>query len=211
MNNQIKEMLEFDPLLEAEKITNTSYKKDEFCSSLGFLFALKNNLEKTKILRQNNDTCMGNNLIQQLEVIKDLGFELLCCNEIPGTKDKWRIFWRDGLLLFCDSYDEDTTLNSGKVYFNYCGPRMNFGSNGLIKKIDGQLIWQGDFDIREGLRYHIDWLNENGKILLKWIEQPFLWLLHYKDTKVENYDYEAINAERIALLPNKVQEAIKGE
>jgi hypothetical protein len=45
----------------------------------------------------------------------------------------------------------------------------------------------------------------------KWIRQPFLWLLHYGDTKVAGYDFDEINQQRIAMFPTEVQEAICGE
>ena len=48
-----------------------------------------------------------------------------------------------------------------------------------------------------------------GEFLPTWIKPSFLWLLHYMDTKKEGYSYDAINAERIAMLPPHVQSAIK--
>jgi hypothetical protein len=37
-----------------------------------------------------------------------------------------------------------------------------------------------------------------------------MWLLHYMDTKVKGYDYKAITADRIAMLPEDVRTAISG-
>lgn len=73
------------------------------------------------------------------------------------------------------------------------------------------MIWSGDHDCREALKFNINRLAENGTFLKKWNEQPFLWLLHYMDTKKEGYNYKSINEERIAMLPIDVQELIKGE
>ena len=64
-------------------------------------------------------------------------------------------------------------------------------------------------DCREAVRYYLGKMRENGTFLPVWKEQPFLWLLHYKDT--EDKDYEDITKERIKQLPEYVQEAIKGE
>jgi hypothetical protein len=47
-----------------------------------------------------------------------------------------------------------------------------------------------------------------GEFLPQWVEQPLLWLLHYRDTDTPDYDYAAINAERIGLLPRWVQTMI---
>jgi len=65
----------------------------------------------------------------------------------------------------------------------------------------------GGGDCREALKYNIEQLELNGSFVKPWVERPFLWLLHYMDTKVEGYRYEKINAERIAMLPEEVRVA----
>lgn len=79
--------------------------------------------------------------------------------------------------------------------------------------VDNKLrtIWSGDHDCREALKFNINRLAENGTFLKKWKEQPFLWLLHYGDTNNKDYDYKAINDSRIKMLPEDVQQMIKGE
>lgn len=72
-------------------------------------------------------------------------------------------------------------------------------------------IWSGHHDCREALKFNINRLSENGTFVKKWKEQPFLWLLHHEDSKREGYDYKAINEEKIKMLPEDVQELIKGE
>ena len=49
---------------------------------------------------------------------------------------------------------------------------------------------------------------ENGVFLKEWKKQPFLWLLHHGDTKVEGYNYEEINQKRLNLLPDYVKKCI---
>jgi len=212
MNNEIEKALSFDSLAEAEKITGIDYHGNDGVIALGMLLGIEHGKQKAALLQANKDTCFRNNLEQQIEAIEDMGFKLLHCDNIPGTGDKWRIFWRNGVLLFCDSYFNDTSMNGGNAYFNYKGPRngMRRGSNGYVGEIDGQPVWEGHVDIREGLRHTLDTMRESGELLSKWISCPFLWLLHYMDTNQAGYNYNAINAERIALLPIEVQEAIKG-
>ena len=69
-------------------------------------------------------------------------------------------------------------------------------------------VWIGDHDGREALLFNLDRLRKHGDFLAPWIEQPFLWLLHYTDSKTDGYDYKAIARERIAMLPPWVQEMI---
>ena len=212
MNEQIEKALAFDPIATAEKLTGLDSHNDDGVVWLGMALALKHGEVKSKLLRESRDTCMNNNLGQQLEAIEGIGFKLLHCADIPGTEDKWRMFWRNGVLLFCDSYSGEKSLNSGHAYFNYCGPRDVLKcSNGPAGEIDGQIVWSGGIDVREGLKHRLDAMTESGKILSDWVKAPFLWLLHYKDTKQSSYDYKSINEERIALLPEEVQRAIRGK
>jgi len=69
-------------------------------------------------------------------------------------------------------------------------------------------IWSGDHDCREAIKFNISQLKENGTFVKNWIKPPFLWLLHYMDTKVEGYDHEAITMERLKKLPEHVVEAM---
>jgi hypothetical protein len=63
-------------------------------------------------------------------------------------------------------------------------------------------------DCREAIRYYLGKMRETGTFLPVWENRPFLWLLHYMDTKDEGYDYKAITASRIAQLPEHVRNAI---
>jgi hypothetical protein len=140
-------------------------------------------------------------------LLKEMGFREVLKLAIEATPDHFHIFWKQGLLIKLDTYMG--SINSGSCYFNYRGPRDAInGSNGFIPTTEDNHAWYGDTDIREGLRHKLDTMSEAGEFLHPWMRQPFFWLLHYKDTKVEEYDYKAINAERIALLPKDVQKAI---
>jgi hypothetical protein len=82
-------------------------------------------------------------------------------------------------------------------------------------------VWVGYHDCREAIRHKINGLDEFGTFVTPWVKQPFMWLLHYMDTKDaetgesldrldRNYDYEGIMRERFALLPADVR-AVTGE
>ena len=78
----------------------------------------------------------------------------------------------------------------------------------------------GSFDGREGAFTQLAHMEQNGQFITPWLEQPFLWLLTYMDTKDKEtgnslpsygsgtYDHKAINAERLALLPAEVRKAV---
>jgi hypothetical protein len=77
-----------------------------------------------------------------------------------------------------------------------------------LGKIPHRKVWVGDHDCREAVKMNITNMIDNGTFLTKWKERPFMWLLHYMDTKVEGYDYKQIIEDRIAMLPDHVREAI---
>lgn len=106
------------------------------------------------------------------------------------------------------------SINGGNVLFNLESPKyISYDvpySGGYMQRSDERKILAAGIDSREAIRTRLEGLREQGKFLPVWEEKPFMWLLHYGDTKKEGYDYKAINQERIALLPVKIQEAIKG-
>lgn len=211
--SEIKDALSFDAFSAAEEITGKSYKTDTDTETLGVALHMMHGQSKKELLRAAGDTYWAMPLPEWLAVVKDMGFKEIFSMPIPGTKDTFLMFWMPGILLKADTYLDGKSLNGATAYFNFKGPRraMNGGSSGHAGMIDGQDVWDGSRDAREGFRFAITQMQEAGELLPVWVKPPFLWLLHYMDTKTEGYDYQAINAERIAMLPADVQAAIGGE
>ncbi len=233
---EIGEALSFDALREAEILTGKSYKDDKDVATLGLVLANKHNEKKDALLYLTQDTRFDMTLEEAIAIFESLGFKLVYSDKIENTGDIHRIFWNEkGLLLTCDSYYGDKKINSGHVYFNFQGNReaMFKCSNGFAGIIgssfttknpleipddvynkaleDGNVVWSGNFDVREGLRYTLKMMEDNGKFLKQWIHRPFLWLLNYKDNNKGENSYKAINKSRIALLPEHVRKAITPE
>lgn len=107
-----------------------------------------------------------------------------------------------------ESYRTDT-LNTGKAFcverngdeYAY-PPQCSGGFYGDDR------VFVGDYDIREAFAYRLNRMKETGTFAKQWPQSDFLWLLHWMDTKAEGYDYKAITAERLAMLPEHVQKAI---
>jgi hypothetical protein len=214
LTQDVDEALHFDALSEIEKVTGKSYKEDE--SLVWASMALMHEQAKTKdaLLHLTDDTnSWSQNLQEWMACVERIGFKLVLCDDIPGTEDKFRIWWHeDGILLAADSYWGEKSVNGAKCWYNAMGSRSGLdGDSGFACEKDGEDVWEGGKDAREGLRHHMKKVQENAVFLKKWVKQPFLWLLHYKDTKAKDYDYKAISAERISRLPKHIQEAIAGE
>lgn len=150
---------------------------------------------------------------EYLGILSELGFELILEEAIALTKDKLWILWRQGVLLFTYSYNGNQICNTS-VYLNY-QKRSNVNSYDILwecsyggNDTDIGLVYDVQKDVRQGLRHFIDTLQKSGTILEQWKVRPFLWLLSYADTKIEGYDYEAINEARIAKFPEHVRNAI---
>ena len=147
-------------------------------------------------------------------LLENMGFAQILKGQVDGTQDEWFVSWKDGLLVFHDSYQG--SVNRGDVYFNYVFKEgeeeagLPGFSGSSIEIPGGTFVKCGSFNVREGFRHKLKLCEEKGVFLTKWIKQPFLWLLHYKDTKIPGYSYEEINRGRISLLPLEVQEAIEG-
>ena len=70
-------------------------------------------------------------------------------------------------------------------------------------------VWSGDLHPTEGLIFNLNQLKKSGFFLRQWLECPFIWLLHYMDSKNKDYDYNQINKDRISKLPVEIQQIIK--
>lgn len=216
----VADLLSFDALNEAEKITGKSYQEDRETSALGFGLHMMQNEIKESALRAARDSHFRMNLAETLALYADMGFTEVLCDEFVGTTygdepapvETFRILWHpEGILATVESY-QSTGRNNTKVYYNIAlaDPRLNnTWSRVASGSLTGDDIWVGDHDAREGIRTNLARLREVGTFLPVWIERPFLWLVTYAETKGD-YDYQAINEGRISRLPADVQAAIAG-
>ena len=221
---KIDSALNFDALDFAEKLTNKSYKEDDLTSSLGLGLFLKNNSKKKKLLEDSGDTTFSNKISDYIRVIESMGFELILKDPFLNEDDieeNFYVFWNyeHGVMIRFDSFTyrddgsfkngvPEPSVNSCNMFYNWIPNKgvnvYSFTSSGGY---NGD-VWVGSHDGREAIKHKLNGLLENGKFLNNWIEQPFLWLLTYMDTKNDGYDYELITKERISRLPKKVIESI---
>ena len=219
------ELINFDPLQEAEQLTGVSYKEDETTSMLGLALAISHNVVKDAHLTAEDDTLLMNDLDRYQRIITEMGFELVLDLpfEAPGwdageppRKERYFIYAHcDGLLLSFDTY-QGVRVNGGHVYYcwkNKPSTERNWGvtSSGSMRPDgQGELYWAGNHDCREALRHKIGNLRQHGTFLQQWPSghQMFLWFLHHQDTKDDGYDHVAITNSRIQMLPEWVRTMI---
>lgn len=228
MTDTIHELLNFDPLATAEKITGRSAANNE-TGMLGLGLQIERQAALREVLTTHRDVHFSSPLCAYKDLLTDLGFTRVLSlpfiargyRRTEERHETFQVWWHaaDGLLAKFDSYG-GTGMNGGKVLFNWrphdqvspWGHTSGLGLSGGCTRHgppeDSELIGAYDFDVREAVRYKLDRLRERGTFVTPWRERPWLWLLHHEDTKTEGYDHAAINAERVAMLPPEVQRAI---
>lgn len=219
-------LLNVDPLALAEKITGQSYKTDHETMMAGFALALNQNKRIKEAAEAADDYHYGIKFPNAVRIAESEGFKEVGRVEFKGkvwnegdiAPDEVMLFmWHDdGLFLMLESYrgtGEDGSLNMGTVYFNWKCNDQNRPffpkSSGSCEKVGDEYIHVGNRDVRDGLRYVCRELRSKGTILNDWVTCGWLWLLHYMDTKAEDYNYKQINAERYAKLPEHVRNTMK--
>jgi hypothetical protein len=219
----VKESIEIDAIREFEKLEGGSYKEyDHEQNARMMASVLCCNAFKKLVLESNGDTHFGMSADEYIKVVTGFGFEQVFCEEFHCEKwnqhDKYFIFWHPlGLLLAFDTFGtfNGKTINGGKVYYNWCPSFERYGQYTSSGCWSGA-VWTGDHDCREGLISNMVAMAGNGDFLPVWESQPRLWLLSYQDEKdccsgpMHEWTHKQKTAERIACLPQHVQDAIKG-
>lgn len=219
MTDTIGDLLRFDPLAEAERVTGKDYKVDEATVGLGMLLGVDNGDRKRAALTATNDTHWGVTFSEALGIFESEGFGVVYDEPFKGTSseaptERYVILWNPlGILITAESYGGNRSLNSAKMQY---AVRFTEGvkapwelrSSGRFHNFDTDPIWAGDHDIREGFRYKLHGLRDNGTFVNPWPEKPFLWFKNYADKRE---DYKAATEAVIASLPASVQACIAGE
>jgi hypothetical protein len=215
--SDLDDLLKYDPLHEAEKITGIHYKDggdglDNPTIGIGLLLAQQNAKAKNAHLEELGDTTFSNKLARYQSIITAFGFEKVLADEWEsrnGTETFFIYAHRKGLLLSFDTFN-GSSVNGGKVLYNW-RPSVPLDeiygctSSGGFANYDTDPVWVGDHDCREALIHNLNKLNNRGEFVTPWVKRPFLWLLHYDESKVPGYDYRAISEARVGRLPDWVQ------
>ena len=225
-------VFDFDPLHAAEKVTGEDYHDSKETTGLGMLFHISHTARKRDLRKSMNDTFMGISVGEYIMRAEELGFETIYIEEFmshsSGKMEKQYIMWQPvlGILLNFDTWSG--CINGGHFYYNYIFDYKDAFKKGINPTSSGRfntdqygkLIWCGDHDCREGLKYEIIKMAIIGEFLPNWFERPWIWLLNHNDVhSVELADkhypgkselYQHINDKKVAALPLHVQMAISG-
>ena len=214
MSTEFDDILNFDPLLEAEKVTGLSYKEDPGTQGLGFLLLQESAQRKKDELMLREDTYWGMPFREAVQIVLDLGFEPIYAQILPdnskygtGRPVHFYIYWRRGVLLTLESYgDEDSerglTVNRAHMEYNWmqkdgstpwCPVSGSSSWTRMTPGFDGELpddpwVMVGDKDVREGLKHYLDILHSSGIVPEEWRYMPRVISLHsYAESVERNY------------------------
>ncbi len=226
-DDNLSKLLRFDPLDFAGNLTGVDYKESKITEALGVGMHFSHSDAKRAALVAAGDSPFGCDLPRYLEIIAEEGFEQVLALPFDGReelgvtpKETLFVYWKpeDGVILCFDTFHG--RLNGGKFFYNWklaAGEteRHDVTSSGhWVKQPDESMVWVGDHDCREAIRFHLRQLRTVGQFVTPWVTRPTpFWLLHYMDYKkdyaAENGRiYDRISAERIAMLPESVRKAI---
>jgi hypothetical protein len=215
MNNtadKIQELMEYDPIAEAEKLTGqrTGSSLKDPTAALGFIGHIQKGETLKGLLMLQDDTHWGCTFKDLIRIAEEEGFEVVL-RDPTVDGDELIIAWNPaGILLYAESYSAGKSINTAKIDYFFEG---NEGESyphiagGVSRGYEGGKLHIGK-DVREGFRHHLNGARACGSFIPQWPATPFLWLLSYSDSKVEGYDYKAISMARIKRLPEHVQRAI---
>jgi len=220
------DLLKFDSLDTAEKMTGKSYKDDADTAKLGFALHMQKNELTRRILTSQDDMTFGGTLATYLRLLNDLGFEKVFEEKFVDrekeikSEETYYIFWHPIKAILCtfDTYWKQKSLNSAKWYFSFKpNDPENFWSKFSLSghfwipggwqqnppkdqpEDKSKWIWVGYWDAREAIRHQMKKFDDNGFFANPWPESQHLQLNHYMDwdkCRQGDYSHAAIETER---------------
>jgi len=158
--------------------------------------------------------------------VERLGFELIFEEQIEGTWNYLRCWWRNGLLLVCNTTQSDRKVLSSCLGGNYAGPRHaapgivdRLWENGSPGSVGGAPLWQWSSSA-DGIGAKLAEMESQGQHLPVWRYHNSVQIITSKelDTAMEaiktcQYSKEStkrLTQSRIDKFPEHVRQAICG-
>ncbi|UVG35239.1 hypothetical protein SEA_CECE_233 [Microbacterium phage Cece] len=236
MTNSFDDMLNYDPLLEAEKATGLSYKEDPGTSALGFLLMHENAERKREELGLRGDTYSQMPFEEAVDVVLDAGFTLVYAQILADPSNSmpvhFYLYWKSGFLLSLESFAWSTgnlTVNSATLQYNWMTgtngterrPRVQASTHWtrMAPGYDGESeddpwVLISSLDVREGLLHKMETILSDGIVPETWLYTDRLPRLHSYAEREErregepwSEEFKRINERNIARI-NQIAEPV---
>lgn len=150
---------------------------------------------------------------EYLVMVEELGFQLAYSE--PVGEEVWQMYWRDGVLLVCDSFRG--VINSAEIYFNahfpvserVWGQRFSGRLHTDSLDTDNRYVWVGSMNVVESLQGKMLHVQEDATFLPVWLEQPTMSLMNQEERRA-GFKYGEVVENKIALLSPEIRSAILG-
>lgn len=209
----LAKVMEFDPLARAEEISGERAEDGTIGFSTALFMVHAKSSCMRSLLSERGDVWDGMPLDEYLRFIESYGFERLLVDSFESryASEKFFVYaHRDGLLLAFDTFMA-RQVNGGNIYYCWKPTReegfYHLTSSGRFIAPEYE-VWAGYHDAREAVIFNMERLRENGRFITPWPNRPFLWLLHYQESKARDYDRTAINEERISRFPQWARDMV---
>lgn len=217
MSTEFDKIMNFDAFGEAAKITGKSRRNDPETKILGTVLSRENLKLREESLIAHGDTHHSINFEDACKVYEKHGFKTIYEEQFTnnrglasGVVDTFKIMWRDGILLTCESYWGGLDQNSSTMYYNWV---LTNKERKITDFLDGGSFFDtelgeglaGFHGARSGFAYKLSKMEENGTFLSTWAKNPIVFLYNYSEHEhgIESTKW------KLPLLPTEVQEAIK--
>jgi len=226
--------MRFDPRRAAEELTGKSYKDDEETEWMGTTLHLAHVQNTRKLMQAAGDSHYNMPAVEFQHIVQTHGFELV--GEELVESDScwlyWHAYWRTpGQLLLCEyshwkgeSERYSMSVNNAKCHYNWRpkpevvkkADMWDLTSSGgfhMRDEYDGEPIWIGDHDAREGIITSLNNLAANGEFIEPWVETGHLWAIVGNLESPQGYDhsfdYIGVTVSRLRrCLPTRIQDLI---
>ena len=191
-SKEIKNILDFDPLDAAEKITGKSYKSSNSTIFIGMSLSSVNARKKEAMLKKLGDTYHGINFEKYVSIVEAYGFERIYEDQIErkygDNIDTFYVYFHKekGIVLKFDSYGD--VINSSSFFFQHLTKNMwlsCYSSGGLLQENNQVRLF--DYGTEE-VTYPIECPNYDDykNNFYKWIEVDNKWMAGKKKYMEEN-------------------------
>jgi hypothetical protein len=221
MDNDINELLNTDPIHNAEQMTGKHYQDDKVTAQLGLLLSHVHNNEKRKKLKEIGDSHYNISMFNYLKVLDDIGFRVIHNetfarprNKKESYEESFFILWEPerSILLTCETYKEDQ-LNKADFWYNWKpddidGNWSKATSSGKFQESENydDMIWIGHHDGREAIKTNIQTLEDYGEFISPWVK-PYstLWLYHNgHENEYPNFNFRKPTCKYLQTMPEEV-------
>lgn len=220
-DRELDDLLRFDPLATAERVTGESYRDDPASTLLGLSLFSAHVDAKDAALTARGDTRSSMPFGEHLAVFASLGFAIVLDEPFEagdGTPERFVVLWHpEGVLGSCESYGRLGSTNKSNMAYAWRPGDLDGDWWGRLTSSGGihHGVWYGDHDTREGLRHKFNALRAEGSFLSDWSgrrrwPRPWEHLGTYAEWDGGNGRdrWNEVRQARFLRLPAVVREAI---